>query len=41
MITVRAEIPNPDNKLVPGMYANVLVDSGAARDRSSPCRRRR
>lgn len=30
MITVRAEIPNPDKKLVPGMYANVLVDTGAA-----------
>ena len=30
MITVRAEIANPDKKLVPGMYANVLVDSGAA-----------
>jgi membrane fusion protein, multidrug efflux system len=28
MITVRAEIANPDRKLVPGMYANVLVDSG-------------
>jgi RND family efflux transporter MFP subunit len=28
MITVRAEIANPDKKLVPGMYANVLVDVG-------------
>ena len=28
MITVRAEIANPDKKLVPGMYAKVLVDSG-------------
>jgi RND family efflux transporter MFP subunit len=28
MITVRATIANPDGKLVPGMYANVLVDSG-------------
>jgi membrane fusion protein (multidrug efflux system) len=28
MITVRAEIANPDKKLVPGMYANVLVDAG-------------
>ena len=28
MITVRAEIANPDRKLVPGMYANVLVDAG-------------
>jgi membrane fusion protein (multidrug efflux system) len=30
MITVRAELPNPDKRLVPGMYANVLVDVGAA-----------
>ncbi|MCA3560621.1 MAG: efflux RND transporter periplasmic adaptor subunit [Aestuariivirga sp.] len=30
MILVRAEIDNPDKKLVPGMYANVLVDVGAA-----------
>ncbi|PZF75452.1 efflux transporter periplasmic adaptor subunit [Aestuariivirga litoralis] len=28
MIMVRAEIDNPDKKLVPGMYANVLVDVG-------------
>lgn len=28
MITVRASFANPDRKLVPGMYANVLVDSG-------------
>ena len=28
MITVRAGIDNPEGKLVPGMYANVLVDSG-------------
>ena len=28
MITVRAEIANPDRKLVPGMYASVLVDTG-------------
>lgn len=28
MITVRAEIANGDGKLVPGMYANVLVESG-------------
>ena len=27
-ITVRAEIANADGKLVPGMYADVLVDSG-------------
>jgi membrane fusion protein (multidrug efflux system) len=32
MITVRAEIPNPDKKLVPGMYANVLVDSGTSEE---------
>ena len=29
MIMVRAEIANSDMKLVPGMYANVLVDVGA------------
>ncbi|MFO1121007.1 MAG: efflux RND transporter periplasmic adaptor subunit [Hyphomicrobiales bacterium] len=29
MITVRASLPNADLKLVPGMYARVLVDSGA------------
>jgi membrane fusion protein, multidrug efflux system len=29
MITVRAKIANPDDRLVPGMYADVLVDSGA------------
>lgn len=29
MITVRAEIANPDKKLVPGMYASVKVDSGS------------
>jgi len=28
MITVRAELPNPDRKLVPGMYANVEVEIG-------------
>jgi membrane fusion protein, multidrug efflux system len=28
MITVRGSIANPDGKLVPGMYADVLVDSG-------------
>ena len=28
MITVRAELANPDKKLVPGMYASVLVDVG-------------
>ena len=30
MITVRAELANPDKRLVPGMYANVLVDVGAS-----------
>jgi len=29
MIMVRASIPNPEGKLVPGMYANVTVDVGA------------
>jgi membrane fusion protein, multidrug efflux system len=29
LITVRAKIANPDSKLLPGMYANVLVDDGA------------
>ena len=29
MITVRAELANPDKKLVPGMYASVLVDIGS------------
>lgn len=28
MITVRAKIENPEGKLLPGMYANVLVDEG-------------
>jgi len=28
MITVRASIPNPEGKLVPGMYANVAVEAG-------------
>lgn len=30
-VQVRASFHNPDHKLVPGMYANVEVDSGAAR----------
>jgi membrane fusion protein (multidrug efflux system) len=30
MITLRAELPNPDGKLVPGMYADVRVDVGGA-----------
>ncbi len=29
MITVRAKLDNPDHKLLPGMYANVIVDAGA------------
>lgn len=29
MVMVRAEIANPEMKLVPGMYANVLVDVGS------------
>lgn len=29
MITLRAELPNPDGKLVPGMYADVRVDVGS------------
>lgn len=29
MITVRARIANPESKLLPGMYANVLVEAGA------------
>lgn len=28
MITVRAEMANPEKRLLPGMYADVLVDSG-------------
>lgn len=28
MITMRAKIANPDGKLLPGMYADVLVDEG-------------
>jgi membrane fusion protein, multidrug efflux system len=28
LITVRAKIANPDGKLLPGMYANVMVDDG-------------
>ena len=28
MITVRARIANPEGKLLPGMYADVLVDEG-------------
>lgn len=29
MITVRAKLDNPDRKLLPGMYANVMVDAGS------------
>ena len=32
MITVRAKIDNPDGRLVPGMYADVLVTAGAPQD---------
>ena len=31
MITVRAKLDNPDGRLVPGMYADVLVEAGAPR----------
>ena len=31
MLQVRASIPNPDGKLLPGMYLSVSVDSGPAR----------
>lgn len=31
-VVVRAELPNPDKRLLPGMFANVAVLSGAARD---------
>ena len=31
MITVRAKIANPEGKLLPGMYADVLVDEGKPR----------
>jgi membrane fusion protein (multidrug efflux system) len=29
MITVRAKLDNPEGRLLPGMYANVLVEAGA------------
>jgi RND family efflux transporter MFP subunit len=32
MITVRANLDNPDGRLLPGMYANVLVEAGAPQD---------
>ncbi|MGO9392887.1 efflux RND transporter periplasmic adaptor subunit [Rhodoblastus sp.] len=28
-VLVRAEIPNPDKKIMPGMFANVTIDAGA------------
>jgi membrane fusion protein (multidrug efflux system) len=31
MITVRGQLANPDHRLLPGMYANVRVATGAAR----------
>ncbi len=31
-IALRAEVPNPDKKLLPGMFANVSVRTGAAKD---------
>jgi membrane fusion protein, multidrug efflux system len=31
MLQVRASVPNPDGKLLPGMYLSVSVDSGPAR----------
>jgi RND family efflux transporter MFP subunit len=32
MITVRAKLDNPEGRLLPGMYANVLVEAGAPQD---------
>lgn len=32
MLTVRARVPNPDRKLLPGMFANVAVLSGSAKE---------
>jgi RND family efflux transporter MFP subunit len=32
MIKVRAKLDNPDGRLLPGMYANVLVEAGAPQD---------
>ena len=32
IITVRAKLDNPDGRLLPGMYANVLVEAGAPQD---------
>ena len=32
MITVRGKFDNPEGRLLPGMYANVLVEAGAPHD---------
>ena len=32
MLMVRAKVPNPDRKLLPGMFANVAVLAGGAKD---------
>ncbi len=32
MLMVRARVPNPDRKLLPGMFANVAVLAGGAKD---------
>jgi membrane fusion protein (multidrug efflux system) len=32
MITVRAKLDNPDGRLLPGMYANVMVEAGAPQE---------
>jgi len=32
MLMVRARVPNPDRKLLPGMFANVAVLAGSAKD---------
>jgi membrane fusion protein (multidrug efflux system) len=32
MLTVRARVPNPDRKLLPGMFANVAVLAGGAKE---------
>ena len=39
-ITLRAELPNPDGLLLPGMYVRVLLEQAQA-DRASWCRSRR
>ena len=40
-LLVRAEFPNPDHKLLPGMFANIAGDDRRARPTCSPCRARR